>query len=98
MTADGTRRLAPLVMSRVDDADGDPIGFLGIAEDVGAQRMVEELLVQALDNERALAEQLRAADLLKSDFVSSVSRVAAVRVRLPGRGLPTTTATVMGND
>ncbi|MBO9523681.1 MAG: MASE1 domain-containing protein [Nocardioidaceae bacterium] len=73
VTADGTRRLVSLVMSRVDDADGEPIGFLGIAEDVGAQRMVEELLVQALDHERALAERLRAADLLKSDFVSSVS-------------------------
>ena len=73
ITADGRRRRVSLVVSRVDDADGYPIGFLGIAEDVGAQRKVETLLVQALEHERSLASRLREADALKADFVSSVS-------------------------
>ncbi len=73
VTADGRRRLVSLVVSRVDDAEGYPIGFLAIAEDVGAQRKVEQLLVQSLEHERALASRLHDADALKADFVSSVS-------------------------
>jgi PAS domain S-box-containing protein len=73
ITADGARRQVSLVISRVDDANGDPIGYLGIAEDVSAQRQVGRLLVEALDHERAIADRLRAADQLKSEFVSSVS-------------------------
>jgi PAS domain S-box-containing protein len=71
--ADGTRRRVSLVVSRVDDVNGNPIGYLGIADDVSAQRQVGQLLVEALDHERALADRLRAADRLKSEFVSSVS-------------------------
>ncbi|WP_370250622.1 ATP-binding protein [Nocardioides sp.] len=70
---DGSPRQVSLVVTRVDDADGVPLGYLGIAEDVGAQRQVESLLVQSLEHERALADKLRAADALKTDFVSSVS-------------------------
>jgi PAS domain S-box-containing protein len=73
ITADGARRQVSLVISRVDDANGNPIGYLGIAEDVSAQRQVGRLLVEALDHERAIADRLRAADQLKSEFVSSVS-------------------------
>ncbi len=73
ITADGERKLVSLVVSRVEDAQGRLIGFLGVAEDVGAQRRVAQLLVQALDQERRLAADLRAADRLKDDFVSSVS-------------------------
>lgn len=73
LTADGRERVVSLVVSRVDDVDGSPIGFVGIAEDVSAQRKIETLLLQALAQERSLAEQLRGAEALKSDFVSSVS-------------------------
>lgn len=73
VTAAGVRRRVSQVVSRVDDADGTPMGFLAIAEDVETQRRVEQLLVQSLEQERALAERLRAADALKSDFVTSVS-------------------------
>lgn len=71
--ADGTRRTVSLVVSRVEDAHGEIIGFLGIAEDVTSQRRVEQLLVQSLQHERALAQRLREADVLKNDFVTSVS-------------------------
>ncbi|MDP3970056.1 MAG: ATP-binding protein, partial [Nocardioides sp.] len=70
---DGSRRLVAMVISRVEGADGAHVGYLGIAEDVTADREVATVLAEALEHQRALAERLREADQLKDDFVSSVS-------------------------
>lgn len=70
---DGSRRLVSLVTSRVEGADGTHTGYLGIAEDVTAEREVAAVLAEALGHERELAQRLREADQLKDDFVSSVS-------------------------
>jgi PAS domain S-box-containing protein len=70
--ADGEGRLVSVTMSAVLGATGDITGYLGVAHDVTERRRSEELLREALAKETEVAEALREAARLKSDFVSSV--------------------------
>ncbi len=70
---DGELRMVSLTVSAVRGARGDVTGYLGIAHDVTERRRGEQLLRDALEKETEVAEALREAAAIKSDFVSSVS-------------------------
>lgn len=69
----GERFTASLVVVPMTGSDDQPIGYLGIAEDVTEQRRSRNLLVAGLEKEAEAVRRLRELDRAKSDFVATVS-------------------------
>ncbi len=69
----GERFTASLVVVQVTDASGEPIGYLGVAEDVTEQRRSRSLLVAGLEREAEAVRRLKELDRAKDDFVATVS-------------------------
>lgn len=69
----GERFTASLVIVTMTGADGRPVGYLGIAEDVTEQRRSRDLLVAGLEKEAQAVRRLQELDHAKTDFVATVS-------------------------
>jgi PAS domain S-box-containing protein len=70
---DGSIRWVHMRAEPVSSRDGEPLGLRGICQDVTAQRAVQDAMLDAVERERAAAAELRAADLVKDEFLSTVS-------------------------
>jgi len=67
------RFTASLVVLPMTGSDDQPVGYLGIAEDVTEQRRSRNLLVAGLEKEAEAVRRLQELDRAKSDFVATVS-------------------------
>lgn len=72
-TRQGEELIVSLRVSPRQDAEGRPVGWLGIAEDVTRNRRAEQVLRSALDRERDAGQRLVELDRAKTDFIASVS-------------------------
>lgn len=71
--ADGELRTVSLAISRRLGPAGEPVGYLGVANDVTDRRRQEEAVASALAQEKQLNDQLAQLDETKNDFLSTVS-------------------------
>ncbi|MGB0102325.1 MAG: ATP-binding protein [Nocardioides sp.] len=70
---DGEERVHSMSLDRVEDDQGQLIGFVSTSEDITDRIDAEQRLVEALAAEREAVERLREVDQVKDAFVSSVS-------------------------
>ncbi len=70
---DGTSTLVSMELSRILDNSGTLIGYLCVANDVTEARTRQQLLVDALDQQKDVVERLRELDATKDHFVTTVS-------------------------
>jgi PAS domain S-box-containing protein len=70
---DGSIRWVHMRAEPVHSRDGESLGLRGICQDVTAQRAVQDAMLDAVERERAAAAELRAADQVKDEFLSTVS-------------------------
>jgi signal transduction histidine kinase/integral membrane sensor domain MASE1 len=70
---DGGVRTISVTTSRRYGDDGEPIGFLAVAEDVTDRRRHEAVVAAALETEKQIVERLAQVDQTKNDFLSTVS-------------------------
>jgi PAS domain S-box-containing protein len=70
---DGTRLIASVAISVVNDAAGRHVGYLGVAHDVTERREANRLLSVALANEGKALRRLQDLDRIKSEFAATVS-------------------------
>ncbi|HXX90803.1 MAG TPA: PAS domain S-box protein [Acidimicrobiales bacterium] len=70
---DGGARQVLTRAQPIEDAMGAVTGLRGVDIDLTERHEVEHALQMAVERERAAAEELRAADRLKDDFLSTVS-------------------------
>jgi signal transduction histidine kinase/integral membrane sensor domain MASE1 len=73
VTRDGGVRTISVAISRRLGDDGQPIGFLGVADDVTERRRHEAMVEAALETEKQIVERLAQVDQTKNDFLSTVS-------------------------
>ncbi len=71
--AEGRRLVINLNLSPLLDADGAPLGYLAVGEDVTDRARAQELLRHALEKERDAVERLSELDRSKSEFLATVS-------------------------
>lgn len=69
---DGEVRTISVAISRRVQ-DGQPVGFLGVADDVTDRRRHEAMVAAALETEKQVVERLAQVDQTKNDFLSTVS-------------------------
>lgn len=69
---DGEVRTISVAISRRIQ-DGQPVGFLGVADDVTERRRHEAMVAAALETEKQVVERLAQVDQTKNDFLSTVS-------------------------
>jgi len=69
----GEHRRVYLRARPVQDSSGKVIGLRGICQDVTERHLVERRLHEVADRERQAAEELRRADAIKDDFLTTVS-------------------------
>jgi hypothetical protein len=70
---DGEVRTISVAISRRYRDDGQPVGFLGVADDVTERRRHEAMVAAALETEKQIVERLAQVDQTKNDFLSTVS-------------------------
>jgi PAS domain S-box-containing protein len=70
---DGREVTASITVSPLTDGRGQHVGFLGVAQDVTAERRRQSLLIEALENQRLAMERLASADRAKDSLISSIS-------------------------
>lgn len=70
---DGEVRTISVAISRRYRDDGEPVGFLGVADDVTERRRHEAMVAAALDTEKQIVERLAQVDQTKNDFLATVS-------------------------
>jgi len=70
---DGEVRTVQVTVSRRSGDDGEPVGYLGVADDVTERRRQEASLRTALEHEKHLADRLAQVDQTKNDFLATVS-------------------------
>ena len=70
---DGEVRTTSVAISRRYGDDGQPVGFLGVADDVTERRRHEAMVAAALETEKQIVERLAQVDQTKNDFLSTVS-------------------------
>jgi PAS domain S-box-containing protein len=71
--ADGELRTISVAVSRRLSDEGVAVGYLGVAEDVTAQRRQHAMIEAALDAEKQINERLAQLDQTKNDFMATVS-------------------------
>ena len=71
--SDGELRTVSVAITRRLDADGQPIGYLGVADDVTERRRHEQAVETALESEKQLVDRLAQLDQAKNDFLATVS-------------------------
>ena len=70
---DGELRTVSVALTRRLDVDGEPIGYLGVADDVTERRQHEQAVEKALAAEKQLVDRLAQVDQTKNDFMATVS-------------------------
>ena len=70
---DGEVRTISVAISRRYGEDGQPVGYLGVADDVTERRRHEAMVAAALETEKQIVERLAQVDQTKNDFMSTVS-------------------------
>jgi PAS domain S-box-containing protein len=70
---DGELRTISVAISHRYGEDGQPVGFLGVADDVTERRRHEAMVAAALETEKQIVERLAQVDQTKNDFLSTVS-------------------------
>lgn len=70
---DGERRTMTMTITSVQDENGEPSGYLCVAEDVTEREARNKSLLTALTHERSAVERLRELEQVKADFVATVS-------------------------
>ena len=70
---DGEVRTVQVTVSRRYGDDGEPVGFLGVADDVTERRRHEAMVEAALETEMQIVERLAQVDQTKNDFLATVS-------------------------
>jgi PAS domain S-box-containing protein len=70
---DGEVRTVSVAISRRLGDNGEPVGYLGVADDVTERRRHEAMVEAALESEKQLVERLAAVDAAKNDFLATVS-------------------------
>ena len=74
VTASGSvRNIRAYCRPVIDDVTGEVVRIFGAAQDVTESRRVEEALRRAYHRERAAAAELRTADRLKDEFLTTAS-------------------------
>jgi PAS domain S-box-containing protein len=66
------RTVSVAISRRLGDA-GEPVGYLGVADDVTERRRHEAMVEAALESEKQLVERLAEVDAAKNDFLATVS-------------------------
>lgn len=70
---DGEVRTVAVTVSRRYGDDGEPRGFLAVADDVTERRRHEAMVAAALETEKQIVERLAQVDETKNDFLATVS-------------------------
>ncbi len=70
---DGEVRTVSVALSRRLGDKGEPVGYLGVADDVTERRRHEAMVEAALESEKQLVERLAEVDAAKNDFLATVS-------------------------
>ena len=70
---DGELRTISVALSRRYDQEGQPTGYLAVANDVTERRHHERAIEEALAQEKRLTDRLAQLDETKNDFLSTVS-------------------------
>jgi PAS domain S-box-containing protein len=70
---DGEVRTVSVAISRRLGDAGEPVGYLGVADDVTERRRHEAMVEAALESEKQLVERLAEVDAAKNDFLATVS-------------------------
>jgi PAS domain S-box-containing protein len=70
---DGEVRTVSVAVSRRLGDSGEPVGYLGVADDVTERRRHEAMVEAALESEKQLVERLAQVDAAKNDFLATVS-------------------------
>jgi hypothetical protein len=70
---DGEVRTVSVAVSRRLGDNGEPVGYLGVADDVTERRRHEAMVEAALESEQQLVERLAQVDAAKNDFLATVS-------------------------
>ncbi|HET6560701.1 MAG TPA: ATP-binding protein [Marmoricola sp.] len=70
---DGEVRTISVAISRRLGDSGEPVGYLGVADDVTERRRHEAMVEAALESEKQLVERLAQVDVAKNDFMATVS-------------------------
>jgi signal transduction histidine kinase len=70
---DGEVRTVSVAISRRLGDNGEPVGYLGVADDVTERRRHEAMVEAALESEKQLVERLAEVDAAKNDFLATVS-------------------------
>jgi PAS domain S-box-containing protein len=70
---DGDVRTVSVAISRRLGDAGEPVGYLGVADDVTERRRHEAMVEAALESEKQLVERLAEVDAAKNDFLATVS-------------------------
>jgi len=70
---DGEVRTVAVTVSRRYGDDGEPRGFLAVADDVTERRRHEAMVAAALETEKQIVERLAQVDQTKNDFLATVS-------------------------
>lgn len=71
--ADGELRTISVALSRRYDQEGQPTGYLAVANDVTERREHERMVEEALAQEKQVTDRLAQLDETKNDFLSTVS-------------------------
>lgn len=70
---DGDLRTISVALSRRYDQEGQPTGYLAVANDVTERRLHEQMIEEALAQEKQVSDRLAQLDETKNDFLSTVS-------------------------
>jgi PAS domain S-box-containing protein len=70
---DGDVRTVSVAISRRLGDAGEPVGYLGVADDVTERRRHEAMVEAALESEKQLVERFAEVDAAKNDFLATVS-------------------------
>jgi PAS domain S-box-containing protein len=70
---DGEVRTVSVAISRRLGDSGEPVGYLGVADDVTERRRHEAMVEAALERERQLVERFAEVDATKNEFMATVS-------------------------
>lgn len=71
--AGGSRIIASLAISVARDADGNPVGYVGVAHDVTERRMANDVLKEALASQVMAVERLEELNRARVGMVATLS-------------------------